>query len=76
MKKFILEVLHEEIIPEENMLSITGGEGEDNCGPVAVCNILTLPSCPNLSCLVNGECPTKSLVCKDKLPTCLGNYVG
>ena len=73
MKKFIVEVLHEEIIPEENLLSITGGAGEEGCGNTALCNVLILPSCPQLSCI--GNCPSKGAECITKDPGgCQGYY--
>ncbi|MBD5338531.1 MAG: hypothetical protein HDR98_05355 [Bacteroides sp.] len=68
MKKFILEVLHEEIIPEENMLSITGGlTPECACDDKCYINI----NCPQLTCNVN----TVPEICVSKLRPCPANLI-
>lgn len=69
MKKFIVEVLHEEIISEENMLTVTGGITPPSCGNADSCNI-NIGECPKLSCLIN-----QPLLCPDKMVVCKGNMI-
>ena len=37
MKRFFIEILHEETIPTENLLALTGGAGASECGNDADC---------------------------------------
>lgn len=52
MKRFFIEILHEETIPTENLLALTGGAGASECGNDAACNVLVecggLADCPRL----------------------------
>lgn len=60
MKKFLIEVLHEEPLLEDNLLDVVGGAAR-GCESAQLCNI----NCPKLvcgenTCPING-CPGKSL---------------
>lgn len=60
MDKFILDVIHEETIPESGLLEVMGGGDLPSCNGAQLCNIY----CPSL-------CPSLGMGCKDKLPGCL-----
>ena len=62
MKSLIFEIIHEDKLSEENLMSITGGVSEEknseessesNCGDNSLCNVKVL-HCPNLACFGNG----------------------
>lgn len=69
MNKFIVEVLHEEIISEESMLTVTGGINPSACGNADSCNINDV-HCPVLTCIGNHP-----LICLDKMTQCKGNMI-
>lgn len=53
MKRFFIEVLHEDPLIEDSLLDLTGGTAR-GCEASMLCNV----NCPNLVC--NENCPSKT----------------
>lgn len=59
MKRFFIEVLHEESMIEDSLLDLTGGITGSGCEAAQLCNV----NCPKLVCGENcpsNTCPTHS----------------